>query len=170
MTIQALNPSNPTITVSNCSDMIISGFTIVGSNLAGIYINGATNCYIINNTITTDGNGDGIYVGPESNCTVIGNMLLNNSIGIYLDHSIALIFGNNIINNLYGIYVDGTSSKSRFGSDSSVSENNMTGNDVGICVDNNPNDVVINGNDISNNTNMEFIFVIFLLWSFILIE
>ncbi|AEG17314.1 right-handed parallel beta-helix repeat-containing protein [Methanobacterium paludis] len=45
VTVQAANPSQPCFTLnSNATNAVIEGFTIIGSNNAGIYLNNTSNC------------------------------------------------------------------------------------------------------------------------------
>ena len=144
VTIQALNPSTPTVTITGCSDVIISGFTIISNGLSALDVSEVTNCYIIDNIITTNGNDTAIYIESATNCTITGNTLLNNLIGIFLvDSDNTLISGNNITNNDKGIYVYASNSIN-------ISENTVTNNDVGIPMSGSSN-AVITGNNITNN-------------------
>ncbi len=149
VTIQALNPSIPTVTISNCSDVIFSGFTITGSGyLSVVYLSNVNNCYILDNVITGGGIDSAVAISTDSatNCTFAGNTLFNSIFGIGLRNSNNnTISGNNLTNNKLGVMLSG--SNNILISSNTITGNSVTGINVNTC-----SSVVINGNTIENNS------------------
>lgn len=126
VTIQALNSSNPVITInSNGNGSIIRGLTIKGAmNSCGIYLNGTSNCCIISNNLT--GNYNGISLLNSNDNTIVSNVLMNNQIGVCLEYSNNNTIQNNVIQDNYnGIYLDHSNNVV-------ITENNLSNNVYGI--------------------------------------
>jgi parallel beta-helix repeat protein len=108
VTVCAFDPSQPCFYVgSDGNNDLIEGFTITGSQNAGIYISHVYTCLILGNTISRNNNG--IYLDSSSNITIIKNNIINNiNTGVYIYNSSAILNFNRIVgNNFYGIYLDG---------------------------------------------------------------
>jgi parallel beta-helix repeat protein len=109
----------------------ISGFTVIGRDRAGIYLNDADHCvisennargnsvginvwYSRNNTIannTLNSNGRGIYFTGRSNNNMIkdNTVNLNDKDGIYMYSSHNTLVGNTLNSNYNGIYITDSS-------------------------------------------------------------
>jgi parallel beta-helix repeat (two copies) len=156
VTVQALNSSQPVFTVSNCGNVIIYGFNIIGAvNSSAIYLNGVNNSQILSNNITGNGlqlvnttsvGGYGIFLNSTINSTIAGNNLLHNAGGIKLINSNnSHLSENNITNSLWkGIYLNQSPN-------TQISENNLVNNSYGIFAEYS-NNLKVTGNDIKNNT------------------
>jgi len=120
LTIQSENGSaNCIVNASDSDDHVfsvtadwvnISGFTVQGSAIAGIYLNAADHCTISENTVSN--NVFGIYLASSSNNnTLTGNTASYNTRGIYLYQSSNnnTLTGNTASNNNIGIYLNSSS-------------------------------------------------------------
>lgn len=93
VTVQAVNSSVPVFTInSGGSGSWIQGFNITGANQADEYWEGASPA--------------GIFLNSANNCTILNNTLRNNYYGVYLlDSSYNLITDNIIMSNENGVFV-----------------------------------------------------------------
>lgn len=84
--IRALNPAEPVFKLNNVSRAAISGLTITGSNLSGIYLQNSHNTLISDNKIIKNESGILLY---SSNSNTLSNNIIrqNEQQGIYLESS-----------------------------------------------------------------------------------
>ncbi|MDP3422806.1 MAG: NosD domain-containing protein, partial [Burkholderiaceae bacterium] len=170
VTVQAANPNNPVITInSGGSGSTILGFVVNGANTtfsSGIYLNNASNCTIVQNTLINNyyglllvnswdntvwdnnltGNMDAIQLNDSDNNTIYSNTISSNSgNGIYLYNSgNTLIMANTIHDNLInGIELNNSNN-------STIYQNTIIGNHQnGIKIINSSADInfnIITGN------------------------
>ncbi|WP_299524762.1 right-handed parallel beta-helix repeat-containing protein [uncultured Methanobrevibacter sp.] len=136
------------------SGSLLSGFTLI--NNAGkngnvdpyaIYINGAKNIQITNNTISEVSDGPGIYLKKATQITITNNNIKYSQKGILLENSASIIITNNKIekNNNAGIYL-GTGNKNI-----NILNNDIIGNKWKGVVVESANNVNIISNIIMNN-------------------
>ncbi|MEK6681051.1 MAG: NosD domain-containing protein [Nitrospirota bacterium] len=119
--VKALNPSNPVFRISNASGVIISGLTITGSGMSGIYLQNSHNTAISDNRIVK--NESGILLYSSNNNTISNNIVKSNEqYGIYLESS------NN--NTLKGNTADSNKDKGIFLSLSN--HNNLANNSASL--------------------------------------
>jgi len=178
VTVQSLNASQPVIVIdSGGSGSTITGLTITdtsGSSL--IALNGANNCNIIGDIITSNNNENGIEVLSSNNNIISGNSVTNNANGIIFYNSSGntitknqvtsnqggvsfelsnnnTISGNNLTDNIYygegGWNGDGINMYECF--NNTISGNNISGNACGISLQ--TVSVNMHYNSIINNTN-----------------
>jgi parallel beta-helix repeat protein len=142
---------------SNGDGTTIQGFTIQGpDSAAGININEADNCKIINNTITNCRVGVNVY--HSNNVQISGNTIhytgTEYSYGIYSDASSNLISGNTV--NITGIGSGDSRGIHTWGDSHKISENKITvtssgtGWSYGISINSNNG----NGHDIEISKNI----------------
>ncbi len=161
--ISGIHSTKSNTVIKNCN---IFGF----SGGWGIYLNGANDSYIFNNTLndnyqgcgaenssniqiinnTMDSNGAyGIYLGASSNNTVQGNNITNNSvhgISIYPASKYNLIKNNKLRENPYAIFIDGHYNE--------ILDNEVYRNKYGIYSRSLGN--IIKGNNIANIISYDF--------------
>jgi parallel beta-helix repeat protein len=100
------------IVLNNCTHNIVSNNHIDSAGTTGIYVDQGSNYNIVHGNVLTNTNGIWgiLYVINSYYNTVTNNVLMNNSGGIYLDHTFYTIIGNNtMIGNRYGLGVNGDS-------------------------------------------------------------
>lgn len=128
VTIQALNPLKPTISVNPLkNDVTIEGFTITGAESSnGIYLVGNSNCNVIRNNIINNYNG--IYIIGSNNNLIQNNIIINNDNGINLGplSNNNRIKNNTIINNTNGINLGPLSLSNK------IQSNTIINNNIGI--------------------------------------
>lgn len=91
------------IALEDCSQVVVCGFTISGSNENGtqVYLSGSGN--VITNNIIINGLGDGIHV-YGSNSTITNNVIQSNEVGIKLNFGEDnLVMNNTIMGNKVGL-------------------------------------------------------------------
>ena len=136
------------------SGSILSGFTLV--NNAGkngnvdpyaIYINGAKDIQITNNSIDQVSEGPGIYLKKATQITINNNNIGYSQKGIFLENSASITISNNNIekNNNAGIYI-GQNNKNI-----DITNNNIINNKWKGVVVESANNVNIISNAIMNN-------------------
>ena len=150
VTIQALDPSKPVITLnSGGNGTTIRGFTVKGSNSGGIYLNKVSNCSFIGNILTNNLNGIySDYYGSNNNIIRNNSMINNRGYGIYLyTSSNNVIQYNTITNNGEpGIYLY------LFSSNNIIQYNTVSNNsDSGILMEASSSNNTIQYNTITNN-------------------
>lgn len=119
--VSALNPASPVFRVSNVSGVTISGFTITGSGMSGIYLQNSHNTAISDNRIVK--NESGILLYSSNNNAISNNIVKSNEqYGIYLESS------NN--NTLKGNAADSNNDKGIFLSLSN--HNNLANNSASL--------------------------------------
>jgi len=95
----------------NCHGAKIYNNTIINAGDEGIWIGGADDCIIENNTIwgTSFNAGDtGIYITAGSDRTTIrGNIVNSSQYGIWIDESSHTILENNSMKNKYSFVIEG---------------------------------------------------------------
>ena len=93
------------LALNDRNNVTIKNFVISIDNLGwtGIYLQNCSNCFIINNTITSDSPADGIALFNGKSNIITGNRIMDNDDGIYLISSNTSIFDNNITGNIRGI-------------------------------------------------------------------
>ena len=147
--VQAASPDDHVFEVT-ANGVTLSGFAVEnasGSSKAGIYLNGADDCIITNNSASN--NWCGIYLYESSSSTVSDNTSNDNSdMGIYIHYSSGNnISGNTANNNNYmGVYI-------HYSSGNTLNDNIATSTKVGegihlVVSDNN----TIGNSTINNNT------------------
>lgn len=97
-TIRALVRSEPVVKISNASEAAIIGFTVTGSELAGIYLSHAHHGQILDNKIAN--NKSGILLFSSDNNTLSNNSVSSNEqYGIYLESSHRNTLGKNHVSS-----------------------------------------------------------------------
>ena len=144
--IKASNPNDHVFYVT-ADNVTIKGFTVTGTNKAGIYLYlyKSNNCRIEN--VNASNNYYGIYLYNSYNNTITNNTVSSNNLcGIYLYYSRSNIIANNIVssNNGDGIYLSDYSSNNII-TNNTVSSNNKYG--ISSSGDNN----TIANNNVSSN-------------------
>lgn len=138
--VTAANKAEPVFKVDGAQNVLITGFTATGSEVAGLSLHNATYCRITNNALT--GNANGLLMYASNKNTVADNAADSNAqYGIYLEASNY----NNITDNT----ADNNGDKGIFLS--SASSNNVAGNSANL---NTWNGIVLwasHGNKIKEN-------------------
>ncbi|RJS68306.1 hypothetical protein CW714_10335 [Methanophagales archaeon] len=143
--VQAANPNDHVFEIT-ANYVNISGFTVKGSNTAGMRLQYADNSTISNNTVSN--NGGGIYLcGLNNNNMLMNNLASNNhAVGIWLSSSSNnnTLTDNLASNNDCGIYLESSSNNT-------LMNNNADSNDYyGILLHDSSNNTLAN-NNASNN-------------------
>ena len=124
----------------------ISGFTMTEANLsktAGIYLNNADYCNIIDNNASN--NYYGIWLKSSDNNMLTNNTVSNIMDGIYITGSSSnTIKNNNALDNTNGVLLYDSV-------DNTLTDNTVSGNDQGIYLMNSTDTLVTNNNVVSNN-------------------
>ncbi|MFC1487317.1 nitrous oxide reductase family maturation protein NosD [Thermoproteota archaeon] len=100
-------------------NVTIKSFVMIidNSGWTNIYLQNCSNCYILNNTMTSfpelDSLGDGITVFSGNSIIIAGNRIIDNDYGISLLASNSSIFDNNITGNIRGIRIELSPRKSQ---------------------------------------------------------
>jgi parallel beta-helix repeat protein len=148
-TIQALDPSNPVITInSGGTGSTIKYLTIEGSTGAdGVFLNGTSNCTIYENSFLNNDAGIELEGGSNNN-TIQNNTINNNFDGINLiNSSNNTVNGNTVTKNTWsGILIQYSSNNNK------IQNNTINNNSDGINLINSSNNI-ITGNTITNNEN-----------------
>jgi len=97
--IQAEDPAENVVEI-NTDRVTFSGFGIIGSENAGVYLEEAGNCLISNNEVSNT--GQGIFLKGSDRNTVSNNVLSLNEQGIKLESSSKNIIQTNTIAYNYG--------------------------------------------------------------------
>ncbi|HWR25693.1 MAG TPA: NosD domain-containing protein [Methanosarcina sp.] len=92
--IRAANPAKSTVEIS-VNRVSFSGFGIEGSEVAGISLKGAKNCYVNNNRI--NGTEYGIFLADSESNTISNNIITLDEKGIRLENSDSNTIQDNII-------------------------------------------------------------------------
>ena len=169
--IRPLVKKEPVLKISDTANVTVAGFTMTGSDIAGIQLLNARNVLLSGDMAKQNVNG--IILSHSDNNTLTGNeAYLNSYYGIYLDAS----SGNKIIkntadaNNDKGIFLshsdgntiqDNVANRNRWNGimlfsshGNTVSDNSTIGNAYGIVTSNS------NDNNMISNTTLPNIFII----------
>lgn len=120
-TVRAAAPTQPVFKAENTGNVGISGFTVTGSSVAGIYLSDIRDSTVSNNKAVKNASGISLYHSAGN--TLTGNSAtMNSQYGIYLDGS----DGNTVTQNSAGSNGD----KGIFLSSSH--RNNITDNSVNL--------------------------------------
>jgi len=115
------------IILIDCDNITIQNQKI-SNTTTGIYLLGSVDCYIINNNIGNNNEGIGLFIG--SDYTIIkNNTITNNQVGI-TEHEIN---DNYLINNIISHNEIGYQG---FWVDTSMKDNRVENNILGICINN----------------------------------
>jgi len=96
--IHAAVQNEPVLKINNVNEVSISGFTVTGSQSAGIYLYNSHNGQLRGNKVVN--NGSGIVLISSNNNTFVNNTAnLNEQYGIYLELSNNNILEKNIVNS-----------------------------------------------------------------------
>lgn len=137
VTISALNPSLPVITINNDgSGSTIQNFIITGSSgyeNSGIYIDCSSN-NIISGNIITNNSDSGIFINYGSNNNISSNKITNNGLtGAKIWNGINnTVYGNIISNNYMGLYIYNTVYDSPA---ANIYFNKITQNSLGLYIE-----------------------------------
>ncbi len=156
LTLRGEGADAVTVTAASSSDHVfdvgadyvnISGFNVTGATShgrAGIYLYGANNCNISDNTASN--NNRGIYLSTSNNNMLLGNTASNNGNGIYMyGSSNNTLDGNSASNNNRGIYMQGSSDGN------TLDGNSASNNRYGIYMYYSNNDNTFSNNTASSN-------------------
>ena len=119
--VHALIKSEPVFKISNINEAVIIGFTVTGSEVAGVYLYNSSNGQLLDNK--TKGNKIGIFLYSSDNNTVTNNIAdSNEQYGIYLESSNGNALEKNNVNSNRdkGIFLN------------SSGRNNITNNSVNL--------------------------------------
>ena len=149
VTIKGSNPSIPVVYIYPGGNWTtIKGFNIINAtNSMGIFVNGANNCYITDNTLQNNNIGIRIYNG--ANNTLNNNLINNTNTNVELKSASSnQITNNQILSGQYGVYLNSNSIKNY------IFGNNITNSSTyPINLEAVSNNTIIQNNIIAINTN-----------------